>query len=365
MMLEKRWVLVYLLLLVACSASTFGQAETQGRIAGRVDAFMQNLEAEGYAGSLIVEAGGQLILAEGYGAADRETGTPVTVETVFDIGSVTKQFTAAAILKLEAQGRLAVGDPISRFFGNVPEDKKAVTLHQLLTHTAGFQEGLGDDYQPISRGAYLDLALCTPLAHPPGATYSYSNVGYSLLAAVIELVTGQPYEVYLRENLFRPAGMAHTGYVLPDWQDDRLAHGYTTASGRTKDRGTPLDYPFAEDGPYWNLRGNGGILSTAADMYRWHQALRGNAVLSEASKKKLFTPHVAEGYEQESYYGYGWVIVPTPLGTLQTHNGGNGIFFADVYRFVDADTFIFITSSMGERNNAAEVSRRVAELVFE
>lgn len=361
----KGWLLVCLTLLVACSTPVFGQMEAQGRTARRVDAFMKDLAAQGYAGSLVVDAGGQLVLAEGYGSADREAGTPVTVDTVFDIGSVTKQFTAAAILKLEAQGRLAVGDPISRFFANVPEDKEGVTLHQLLTHTAGFREGLGDDYQPISREAYLDLALRTPLAHPPGEVHRYSNVGYSLLAAVIELVTGQPYEVYLRENLFQPAGMAHTGYVLPEWQDDRLAHGYTTASGRTKDRGTPLDYPFAEDGPFWNLRGNGGILSTAADMYRWHQALRGDAVLSDASKKKLFTPHVAEGYEQESYYGYGWVIVPTPVGTLQTHNGGNGIFFADIYRFVDADAFIFITSSTGERNNATEVSQKVAALVFE
>jgi CubicO group peptidase (beta-lactamase class C family) len=220
-------------------------------------------------------------------------------------------------------------------------------------------------YDPILRDEYINLAIHAKLIYPPGETYNYSNAGYSLLAAIIELVTGVSYETYLHNYLFKPAGMMQTGYVLPDWQKYKLARGYTKLLGFSRDTGTPIDYPFAEDGPYWNLRGNGGILSTAMDMYRWHQALEGNMILSESTKKKMFTPYVSEGYDQESYYGYGWVIMPTLQGTLQTHNGGNDIFYADIHHYIDVNTFIFITSSTGSRHNATELSWQVADILFD
>ncbi|NJP10629.1 MAG: beta-lactamase family protein [Leptolyngbyaceae cyanobacterium RU_5_1] len=337
----------------------------EGNLAERVDAFITDVASKGYAGSLVVEKDGALILAKGYGFANQREKVPVTPDTIFDIGSVTKQFTAAAILKLEEQGKLKAEDTISLYFDNVPEDKQNITLHQLLTHTAGFPESLANDYAPTLKDEYIDLAMGAKLTHPSGETYNYSNTGYSLLAAIIELVTGGSYETYLHNHLFTSAGMMQTGYVLPDWQKDKLARGYTRLLGFSRDTGTPLDHPFAEDGPYWNLRGNGGILSTAMDMYRWHQALQGNTILSESTKKNMFTPYVSEGYEQESYYGYGWVIMSTSQGRLQTHNGGNDIFFADIHRYIDVDTFIFITSSTGLRHNATELSWQAANILFD
>ncbi|MEL7315878.1 MAG: serine hydrolase domain-containing protein [Cyanobacteria bacterium J06559_3] len=331
----------------------------------RIDAFMMEQVNDGYSGALVVEKDGQLIVAQGYGWRDRTTFTPVTPQTVFDIASVTKQFTAAAILKLEEQGQLTVEDSISAYFETVPEDKQGITLHQLLTHTAGLPEDLVDDYAPVLRDEYIDIAMRTPLVHPPGETYSYSNAGYGLLAAIIERVTGQSYEAYLREVLFEPAGMTDTGYLLPNWPADQLAHGYEKVFFWNQDRGTPLDEPFAEDGPYWNLRGSGGILSTVRDMHQWHKALKGTSVLSEASKAKLFTPYVDEGYEEASFYGYGWVIMPTSRGTtLQTHNGGNGLFYADIHRYVEDDVMIFITSNAG-KPDATELSWQIADLIFE
>lgn len=363
------------LLCILLSVLVFGRSSTEvptrgiveGNVAERVDAFITDVASKGYAGSLVVEKDGTLILAKGYGFANRKEKVPVTPDTIFDIGSVTKQFTAAAILKLEEQGKLKVEDTISLYFDNVPKDKQNITLHQLLTHTAGFPESLGDDYDPVLRDAYIDLAMRTKLTNPPNETYSYSNAGYSLLAAIIELLTGASYETYLRNSLFEPAGMMQTGYILPDWQGNNLAHGYTTTLlGFSRYAGTPLDYPFAEDGPYWNLRGNGGILSTAMDMYRWHQALQENIILSETTRQKMFTPYVSEGYWwQESHYGYGWVIMSTSQGTLQTHNGGNDIFHADIHRYVGADVFIFITSSTGSRRNATKLSWRVADIIFD
>lgn len=340
-----------------------GQETVRGETAERIDEFMSDLADRGYAGSLIVEVHGEVILARGYGKADRAAAVPVTPDTVFDIGSVTKQFTAAAILRLEEQGVLRVEETIDTYFSDVPADKRGITIHQLLTHTAGFRGGLGSDDEPVLRDEYIERALQSRLAEEPGTAYRYSNVGYSLLAAIIEIVTAGTYEEYLREHLFAPAGMNATGYILPDWSEATVARGYGRILFLNRDRGTPLDRPFADDGPYWNLRGNGGILSTVRDMYRWHRALEEDAVLSAASREALCTPFVDEG-GGNSFYSYGWAIFETRRGTtLQAHNGGNGIFFADMHRYIEDEVFIFITSSAGRRN-ATEVSGLVADMLF-
>lgn len=320
----------------------------RGELAGRLDDHMKKLEAGGFSGVLLVAKDGGVILAKGYGMADRDKKVRATADTVMCVGSVTKQFTGAAILKLEAQGKLKVTDPITRYFKDVPEDKAGITLHQLLTHTAGFGAELGDDYQKIGRDDFIRLALQSKLRSKPGERHRYSNVGYSLLGAVIEVVTGQSYEQYLHDQLFVPAGMMKTGYLLPKWGPNELAHGYQRDG---KDWGTMRDKPWDSDGPYWHLRANGGILSTAGDMYRWHLALLGETVLPKSAKDKYFKPHVPEGPVGGSHYGYGWVIDRTPRGTrVITHNGGNGIFAADCYRFIDEDVFLFTASSVAGKS---------------
>lgn len=320
----------------------------RGELAERLDDHMKKLESGGFSGVLLVAKDGKVILAKGYGMANREKKVRVTADTVMCIGSVTKQFTGAAILKLEAQGKLKVTDPITRYFKDVPDDKTSITLHHLLTHSAGFEAELGDDYQKIGRDEFIRLALNSKLRSKPGERYRYSNVGYSLLGAIIEIVTEKPYERYVHDQLFVPAGMTKTGYALPGWTANELAHGYLPDG---KDWGTMRDKPWDSDGPYWHLRANGGILSTACDMYRWHLALSGETVLPKSAKEKYFKPHVPERPVGVSHYGYGWVIDQTPRGTkVITHNGGNGIFAADCYRFIDDDVFLFIASSVAGKS---------------
>jgi len=329
--------------LFALSAPWTSRPEA-GPLRGKIDEYLSRLEGYGFSGAVLVARNDQVLLQKGYGFADRARGVAATPDTVFSVGSVTKQFTGAAILKLEMQGKLKVEDPLSKFIPGVPPDKAGITLHHLLTHSSGLESGFGDDFEEVSREELVRRALASELRSPPGALYHYSNAGFSLLAAVVEIVSAGPYEAFLRENLFGPAGMRRTGSVLPKWSPDELARGYL----RGKDWGTFLDR-WPPSGPYWNQLGNGGILSTLPDMYRWHLALQGDTVLSKEEREKYFAPHVREGEGARSFYGYGWAIFTTTRGTrLIAHNGGNGILTADFLRFVDEGAVIIAFGNSSE-----------------
>jgi CubicO group peptidase (beta-lactamase class C family) len=301
--------------------------------------FLQDALPRAADGTLVAARDGEMVHCEGFGLADREAGIAAGCDTVYDVMSMTKQFTAAAILKLEMMGKLRVTDSISRHLGPVPTDKRKITVHHLLTHTAGLPEALGDDYEPLMRSELVATALGSELESAPGAEYRYSNVGYSLLAAIVEEASGLGYEEFLAEHLFARAGMTQTGYVLPEWEPDEVAVEYDS-QGRSQ--GRPFDHPWADDGPYWNLRGNGGMLSTARDMFRWHVALVGDEVLDARAKEKLFEPHVREGPGGDSFYGYGWVVVePEGFGRVAWHDGGNGWSFGTVTRLLDDGVIVF------------------------
>ena len=303
------------------------------------------LVAADFRGNVLVSKGGTVLLRKGYGMADRENGVPYTADTVFTVGSITKQFTASAILKLEMQGKLHVEDPIGKYIPGVPEDKRAITLHHLLTHTSGLESDFAGDFDPVSRDEYAKRVLASKLRSKPGDVYFYANSGYSLLGAVVEIVSGMPYEKYLRDNLFLPAGMRDTGYKLPGWSPARIAVGYHDG----KRWGRLTEKPWAADGPYWALRANGGIHSTLDDMLRWHVALSGDTVLSAAEKDKMFRRQVREGPGADTYYGYGWSIGEAAWGgRLIEHNGGNGTFFADFLRYVDDEIVVILSTNDSE-----------------
>ncbi len=359
--MRKNWIiafLIFLFFLLTISCSYF-QSE-RVKTVKKINEYMQRLENNGFSGSLLVAKGNKIWIARGYGYANYKKKIPFTENTVSTIGSITKQFTATAILKLQEQNKVNVKDAITKYFSDVPEDKKGITLHHLLTHTAGFPGAIGQDFEKISREEFIRRAMETPLLFEPGRGYKYSNVGYSLLGAIIEIASGESYESYLRKNLFEPAGLTRTGYRLPSWNPDSLAHGYRRGS----DWGTLLDHPQAEDGPYWNLRANGGILSTVKELFRWHKALKGDAVLSDSSKWLLYFPHVKEGELAESYYGYGWALFTTRRGTkLIAHNGGNGVFAADFRRYVDENVVIIAMSNVSGKP-AFRFTNDIASIVF-
>ncbi|HLU73861.1 MAG TPA: serine hydrolase domain-containing protein [Nonomuraea sp.] len=308
-----------------------------------VPGFLARTLPEGFGGTVVTAHGDRITFCEGFGLADRAARIPATCDTVYDVMSITKQFTAAAILKLEAMGRLKVSDPIGAHLGPVPGGKRGITLHHLLTHTAGLPEAVGDDYEPLSRDDMLARALAAGLLSAPGAEFRYSNTGYSVLAAIVEKTSGLSYERFLAEHLFGPAGMTATGYVLPRWERDRVAVEYD-AGGRAM--GRPYEHPWAADGPHWNLRGNGGMLSTARDLFRWHRALTGDAVLPAGARKKLFTAYAPVPDSDESY-AYGWNILGD--GPIAWHDGGNGWSLASYARSLRDGTMAFLISNQAGR----------------
>ena len=315
----------------------------ENEIGRKLDEYLSRIEKFGFSGAVMAVKDGAVLLSKGYGWANRQAKIRFTPETVCSIGSITKQFTAAGILKLEMQGKLQVNDPIGKYLPDVPADKRGITIHHLLTHSGGLRGDFGGrDSDPILRDELVRLVLRAPLESVPGERFEYSNEGYSLLGAVIERVSGNGYERYLKDNIFQPAGMMQTGYVLAKWEQNALAHGFLDGN----DWGTITGKGWKEEGPGWYLKANGGIHSTPGDMYKWHLALQGDLILSPAAKAKYFKPYIAEGPRAQSHYAYGWAVFTTPRKTrLIGHNGGNGVFAADFRRYVDENVMLYAHSN--------------------
>ncbi|MEP6991557.1 MAG: serine hydrolase domain-containing protein [bacterium] len=257
-------------------------------IAVRLDSTMRVAEREGFSGVVRVEQNGVTLLEKGYGLANRAARIPFTAATVVQIGSNTKDFTAVAVLQLVESHRLSLEDTLGKFFHGAPADKRAITVRQLMNHRAGFPSGIGGDFEPIGRAAFIDSAMKTRLLFAPGSRESYSNTGFSVLAAIIEHVTGKTYDAYVHDAILAPLGLRRTGFLLPAFRSDEQAHGYL-ANGT--DNGTMLAKPHAPDGPWWNLRGNGGMLSTVGDMHRFYAALlEGTTLMTPATRALRFDP---------------------------------------------------------------------------
>ncbi len=327
---------------------------------------LAELERSGFSGAVLLEERGETVLLRTCGQADRAAGIPVTSSTVFDIGSVTKTFTAAAILRLAAVRELSLEQQLVDLLPAAPADKAQITVHQLLTHSAGLADFLGAggeplgeytpelDYEPVSQGELLDRVWRSRLLSRPGGHWAYSNAGYSLLAAIIERLSGQSYEGFLRDHLLQPLGMLHTGYHLPDWSGVCLAQGYVGERlwGRTTDK------PRAADGLYWQVRGNGGLLSNLDDLRRWQGVFHGR-LFPGSLVQRMLAPHVPVSPQNRIWQGYGWAIQQNAGEPTVYHNGSNEIFSA-TYRWYPESRRLLVVLSNRAEFPAFEIPRRLA-----
>lgn len=289
-------------------------ATVRGPFAERMDAFVRRAEAFGFDGQVLVEKDGRIILHGAYGFADRAEGRAMTVATPIGIASMSKQLVAAAVLALQEDGRLATADRLDRHVAGLPPELGAATLHELLTHTAGLRGGdpMGD-FEAAGHAEAMERIVGWALLEPRHE-WRYANVGYNLLAEVVESASGMPYERYLEERLFAPAGMERTGFWhRPPADAPAPSHAYRA----WYDTGSPLAWPRN-----FRVRGAGDILSTAADLYRWELSLRAGTTLSEASSALAAAPQAAIDRDADLWYGYGlFVVVEEDGDTLVEHGG--------------------------------------------
>lgn len=313
--------------------------------------------------AVLVRQGGETILRKGYGLAQLDFAVPVAPEQVFEIGSVTKQFTAAAILRLAEQGQLGLDDPLAKYLPDFPTGGRTVTLEQLLGHTAGIAnytdlpEWIPRWREDMSLETLIGLFRGKPLDFEPGTSWSYSNSGYVLLGAVIEMVTGRAYEDWVEKELFAPLGMTATRYGHQDEVVPGRVAGYVKG---------PQGWANA---PYLSLTqpySAGALMSTVDDLALWSDALEAGRVVSAASRERMFTPAVVRGGEQDGVstrYGLGNALTTVAGRTAHEHGGGIHGFVADLLRVPDGDLLVVILSNNPTVDPHA-LAHRIAEIAF-
>ncbi|AHG93221.1 beta-lactamase (plasmid) [Gemmatirosa kalamazoonensis] len=258
-----------------------------GALGARLDSLLERYAEYGYGGTALVVRRGAVVLLKGYGWADREARVPNGPTTYYDFGSITKTLTGAAVLALEAEGRLSTTDLLSRWLGPMPPSKAGATVEHLAKHTSG----LVADGAPVgdtSRRVFMTQMRDTPAESAPGERYRYTNAGVSLLAAIVEEASGRPYADYVRDVLLRPAGIDAAFSWEPAWAR-RRARGYVAAPGHPPE--LVPDRPLV-----WGSRGAGGWIATVGDVYRWHVALFGETLLPPAQRARLLDSTATEAY---------------------------------------------------------------------
>ena len=281
---------------------------------------------------------GKVTKAAGYGVANLELGVAATGHSVFEIGSITKQITAAAVLMLVEDGKLGLDDPLARYVTGLPEGWSGIRLRHLLTHTSGLHDWEGDTAFSLRReytaAEFIAFVARHPLDFPPGSRFAYSNSAYPLLGMVVERVSGVPYERFVADRVFTPAGMRESRFRRAEEVVPHRASGYVDRDGVLMN-GEPLRPAI--------LAPNGLILSTAADMARWSIALTSGTLLQRASVNAMTTPVRLNDGSSFNAAGIGWFFDGFRGHRMMLHNGSTAAGFSSViYRYPDDDLSVVV-----------------------
>jgi CubicO group peptidase (beta-lactamase class C family) len=318
---------------------------TDDRRASEVDRLFQPVAGNKTPGAaVLVIRDGQVVLKKAYGMADVAANLPNTPTTRFLLASVTKTFTATAIMQLHERGILSIDDPVSKYLTDFPQGDR-VKIRNLLSHTAGLPDFMS-----------YEQALTKPLEFEPGSRVSYSNIGYQMLGKIIEKVSGKSYEEYLQDNIFKPAGMGSSG-MDRDVSLNARACGYLNS----QDGFTSVGRNLAAD-----AYSAGALFSTVDDMALWNQALESAKLLKPETLQQVFTPsRLSDG--REAVFGLGWMI-GRYKGVREIHHGGDITGFStEASRFPDQRLTVIVLSNIGMRPpgplpNALDLSRKIAEI---
>jgi len=292
------------------------------------------IESQQFSGAILLAQDGDIQLNKGFGKANSSTQINNDADTVFRLASVSKQFTAMAIMILQEQGLLTIEDTVAMHISDYPQGD-IITLKHLLTHTAGIQNYTAlSNHVTTQQNHHTPEELIAifkdlPLEFSPGSEYKYSNSGYALLGLIIEKVSGQSYRDFIQQAIFLPLDMQRSDYAGNHQASDNIATGYMSSGSEAN--AIDMSVPYAA----------GALVSTLNDLYKWDQSFYNNTLVSQETKEEMLTPHLSE-------YGYGWVIGNlTGTGELNySHTGGINGFSTIIIRFPDTKKLIVILSNV-------------------
>jgi CubicO group peptidase (beta-lactamase class C family) len=342
-----------------------GSANDAGAEASKVDAYVANelLEQHIPGVALGVMRKGKIIKATGYGLANVELNVPVKAETIFQTGSVGKQFTATAIMMLVEEGKLGLDDKISKYLAGTPSSWKDITVRHLLTHTSGVADYAPDDPEKKSsiaidfRRDYTEEELfqkfiAAPLDFPPGTKWSYSNTGYVTLGILIHKVSGQFYGDCLQERIFKPLGMTSTRIISEADIIPNRASGYELVKGELKNQQWVS--------PMLNTTADGALYTNVLDLAKWDAALYTEKLLKKSSFEQMWTPVTLN--DGKTYpYGFGWDITQVNGHRLLEHLGEWQGFHMIISRYVDDQLTVVVFSNLdGQHSKVGSIAHHVA-----
>lgn len=346
----------FALVLVSCSGNSINDVRVtppQENDAVHKDTFEAKLDqymSKNFSGSVLLVKDNKVIFSKGYNMADYNYNLPNGPDTVHQIGSLTKAFTAAAVLQLGEAGKLSVDDPVDTYIKDYPNPE--VTLYHLLTHTSGipnytnFPDFLNSINVKTSVNELIAKFKDKPLEFDPGSRFAYSNSGYVLLGAVIEQVSGQTYSDYLNEHIFTPLGMKRSGYLTKGNIQADISVGYSFLTPDNAQTALPIDMTV----PY----SAGGIYSTVQDLYKWLLGLENGTIISKASWEAMRTPELSD-------YALGWAV-PGSKETIYTHNGAINGFSSEIWRDMSQGTAVILLSNAeGDLGHMRDVLLRMLD----
>ena len=347
----KSTCLPLLLLLVPLSAAQQPQIDTVDEF---VRSEMQRQHVPGL--SLLVAREGKIVRAQGYGQANVELQVPVKPETIFQSGSLGKQFTATAVMMLVEEGKIKLDVPITNYLKDAPAAWKQVTIRQLLSHTAGFTDYPKDfnfrkDY---TEADLLKIVEGIPLAFPPGTKWTYSNLGYLTLGILIHQVTGKFYGDFLQQRIFQPVGMSTTRIISEADIIPNRAAGYRLVNGELKNQEWVS--------PSMNTTADGSLYFSILDLAKWDAALYTETLLKPSSFQQMWTvTKLSDGQPNSGHYGFGWSIETKHGRRVVGHDGSWQGFEAHISRYIDDKLTVVVLTNL-DGADPAKIADEVARV---
>ncbi|HEV2615510.1 MAG TPA: serine hydrolase domain-containing protein [Candidatus Acidoferrales bacterium] len=352
-----------IILSVGFCAASVACAQTPGASrADKVDAYvLQSMHEQKIPGlALAVVRDGKIVKAKGYGLADIELNVPVMPQTVFESGSIGKQFAATAVMMLVEERKIGLDDKITKYFPDEPATWRDITVRNLLSHTSGiknYTDGKEVNYrQDYTEGELLKMAESTPLDFLPGTGWNYSNTGYVVLGILIHKVTGEFYGDFLQQRIFRPLGMNTTRIISETDIIPNRASGYQLVKGEWKNQ----DWVS----PSLNTTADGSLYFSVLDLAKWDAALYTDKLLKRASLDQMWTiAKLNNGQPNKGDYGFGWFIHSVNGHRLIEHGGSWQGFTNVISRYVnDKLTVIVLTNLDSAHSNPGKIAHGVAGL---